>query len=373
MTSNSERPIVASGFRPNLAVVQGPGGFDKAEYVTPEASGLESGFYVTDRGLPWHVTLSRRLDTPELMTGAGRTLTAGEALILAGLDFDVEKWDIQAVSPTEGTVDVPRAYATVRTDTLQVLGVVGQSYKVLQNRDAFAFADAIVDDGGAHYETAGSLWGGKVIFLSMEVPDDIHVEGDPSDYRLFLVVSNGHDGKHPVRADVTIERVTCRNTLRISHKRAISTYMVKHYSTLDGRLQDARSALGISFRYAEAFGESASALVATSLVDRQVDAILRDVFPVPEKQDTPERIDQSIFAKVRNVYQTSPSIDPIRGTAYGVLNAVTEYLDHFHDFHGGGASSAEDVKAGSLLFAGSASSYKQDAYDRLTALAERKG
>lgn len=74
MTTSTERPIAPSGFTPNLRVIPGANGGDVAEYITPEASGLESGFYVTDRGLPWHVTLSRRLDTPELMTGSDRTL-----------------------------------------------------------------------------------------------------------------------------------------------------------------------------------------------------------------------------------------------------------------------------------------------------------
>src|SRR4029079_7544837 len=135
-----------------------------------------------------------------------RTLNAAEALQLAGLDFAVEKAPLYAkVGKT--SVLVPGKMATVRTDTNTPLGVVSPRYRVVQNADAFAFADAIVDSGGAHYETAAALFGGRQVFLSMELPNDTHVAGDPSDYGLSLLVSNGHDGKNALRADVTVERV----------------------------------------------------------------------------------------------------------------------------------------------------------------------
>jgi phage/plasmid-like protein (TIGR03299 family) len=367
-TKNTERPVAESGFRPNLRTIPNPnGGGDVAEYITPERSGLESGFYVTDRGLPWHVTLARRLDTPELMTGSDRKLTVGEALVLGGLDWEVGTASV-FVTIDKKKIPVAGRKVTYRKDTGAILSVntVSDAYKVVQNRDAFTFADTILDVGGAHCETAGSLFGGRHVFLSMELPDEIAVVGDPSDYRLFLLISNGHDGMHSLRLDVTIERVVCRNTLKIAKGRAISSWAIRHTSGIDGRVQEAKNALGIVHRYAEEFSGAASALVATSLVDRQVDDILARLFPLTETQQ--ERVDKDADkilvmpqGIVREIYQTSPTVDPVRGTAYGILSAVTEYVDHFKTYRGEGA---EDSRAEHLMF--DDGDVKQRAWDLLT-------
>jgi phage/plasmid-like protein (TIGR03299 family) len=364
MTDNTARPIAPSGFRPNLRTIPNPngGGGDVAEYITPEASGLESGFYTTERGLPWHVTLARRLNTPELMTGTDRKLTKGEALVLAGLDFEV------AMAPTYALIEdvyvpVPGKFVTFRTDTNAVLGSNrSTTYRIMQNEAIATFAEALVDEGGLLWESGGSLYGGRQVFLAMELPDSMHVANDPSTYRLFLVVSNGHDGKHLFRADITIERVLCRNTLRIAQKGAVSSFALRHNATLDQRVQEAREALGLTFRYAETFSETAGALAERSLVDRQVDAILRDVFPITELQQKAIDEDASAFAKttaakVRAVYDESPTV--ARGSAYGVVNAVSEYVDHFAKY------ANEDRRADRLMFDDPKVDPKQRVWDRV--------
>jgi phage/plasmid-like protein (TIGR03299 family) len=367
MTDNTQRPIAPSGFRPNVGSGD-PSGWDKAEYATPDRSQIDSGFYVEDRGLPWHVTLSRQWGMTELMTGSKRKLTSGEALGLAGLDYEVKMAQMFALVDDD-YVEVPGLFTSYRADTGATLGSRGlsSSYKLVQNADALAFGDLLVDEGDAHWETAGSMKGGAIIFASMELPDSIHVDGDPSEYRLFLVISNGHNGKHPFRADVTIERVLCRNTLRIAHERAISSWTIRHTSSIEGRIQQARDALKLSFRYAETFVESASELVSTKLVDRQVDAILADLFPLTESQQErvdkdPSKLDAMPVGVVRRVYRESPTVSPVRGTAYGVMNAVSEYADHFKTYR------SDEAKAEHLMF--DDGDVKQRAWSLLTGIAK---
>jgi hypothetical protein len=98
--------------------------------------------------------------------------TSSEAIQHAGLDYIVEKRPLFTYDTAnhlgEGSDDimiseisVPNFFATVRADTEQVLGVVGNDYEVVQNRDAFSFFDAIVGGGdGILYETAGALGNG---------------------------------------------------------------------------------------------------------------------------------------------------------------------------------------------------------------------
>lgn len=369
-TANSQRDLAPSAFDPTA-------GGEVLESRTPQASGIESGFYTTPRGLPWHVTASRQLGEAELMTGVGGLLTRQEALAAASAGFTVEKWPLLAYPPdaeTEaGATRVPRWYATVRTDTQQVLGVVGERYQLLQNEDAFAFADALVDDGGAKYETAGVLQGGAKVFLAMELPDSIHVAGDPSDYVVFLVFSNGHDGQTAAKAFTTVERVLCRNTLRIGAQRSISTWSARHSGSMDGKLVAAREALGLSFRTAEAFAETASEMVSTTMAERQVNELLLKVFPLTDTQaeriaKDPAAIDKVPAGIVRNIYHESPSVAPVKGTAYGVLNAVSEYVDHAKAYHGS-VHSAEDVRANSLMFGSYASDPKRIAYEMLQEVA----
>ncbi|MEP7376100.1 MAG: DUF932 domain-containing protein, partial [Chitinophagaceae bacterium] len=97
--------------------------------------------------------------------------TSAEAIKHAGLDYTVEKrnlftYDNENEAANEETeikipgIAVPDYYATIRTDTEQVLGVVGKEYEVVQNMDAFSFFDAIVGGDGMQYETAGALGNG---------------------------------------------------------------------------------------------------------------------------------------------------------------------------------------------------------------------
>jgi phage/plasmid-like protein (TIGR03299 family) len=377
-TKNTARPIAPSGFQPNLRVNPGTnGGGDVAEYIQPRSSGLESGVYVaTDRALPWHVTLARRLNQPELMAASATKMTVEEALTLAGMDWEV------AMAPTfaligDTYVEVPNRFVSYRQDTGAVLGNnLSGSFKLVQNRSAFTFGDYLLDEGGANIESAGSLSGGRAVFVSFELPDGIHVEGDPSDYRLYLLLSNGHDGNHRFRADVTVERALCRNTVRIGQARAIQSWSIRHTSGLDGRVQAAREGLKLTHAYVEDFTAGAAALVGKTLVDRQVDDILAKLFPVTEAQaaaiaDGKEPV--TVASKVLSVYRDSPSVEPVRGTAYGLFNAVTEYADHFRSYRDGAAGDALDNRAESLLFTDGDQDVKQRAWDLLRTVADDGG
>ena len=90
-------------------------------------------------------------------------------------------------------VEVPNCYATIRTDTEQVLGVVGKDYEVVQNADAFSFFDAIVGGDGILYETAGALGKGERIFITAKLPGYIRVGSDDV-IEKYLFLSISHDG-----------------------------------------------------------------------------------------------------------------------------------------------------------------------------------
>ena len=106
-----------------------------------QRDGQASMFFTGD--VPWH-QLGRHLNKPA---------TAAEAMEAARLDYTVVKRPMKAIINGHKYSDVPNAFATVRTDTNQVLGVVGARYEPVQNRDAFNFFDPLVDRDEAVYHT----------------------------------------------------------------------------------------------------------------------------------------------------------------------------------------------------------------------------
>ena len=106
--------------------------------------------------VPWH-RLGTRLDSPA---------TARDAMEAAQLDYEV---NLAEMTTTDG-VSVPGRKAVVRTDTHDVLGVVGDRYQPIQNAECFSFLDAVVADGSLRYETAGALRKGEKVWMLAKLP-----------------------------------------------------------------------------------------------------------------------------------------------------------------------------------------------------------
>ena len=151
---------------------------------------------------PWH-KLGTKLDKPA---------TAFEAIQAAQLDFMVVKFPIKTV---RHELPVENHFATVRTDTLQTLGVVGSRYEPIQNKDAFDAFDTLVGEGEAIYHTAGALGKGERIWLLAKLPDYIRVNLNDIVEKYLLLV-NSHDGSGSVKVKLTPIRVVCENTLSMA-------------------------------------------------------------------------------------------------------------------------------------------------------------
>ena len=121
------------------------------------SANVESMFYA-GREKPWHGLGTQVEEAP----------TSADALRLAGLDWTVQRKPIQVC----GGRKVDNFFANVRSSDGAVLGVVSDRYQVVQNAEAFAFTDALIGgEGQVHYETAGSLMGGRKIWLLAKLPD----------------------------------------------------------------------------------------------------------------------------------------------------------------------------------------------------------
>ena len=200
------------------------------------AANMESMFYT--RKKPWH----------GLGECVAEALTSKEALKLAGLDWNV----IQKNVLTEDGIYVPGFKVNVRDSDEKVLGIVTNRYKVVQNRDAFSFTDALLGEG-VRYETAGSLLGGKKIWLLARLPREYIVTGER--ISPYLVFSNSHDGSGAVKVAVTPIRVVCNNTLNLALCTAQRSWSMIHTGNIKNKIQEAEDTLFMADQYMSELGK----------------------------------------------------------------------------------------------------------------------
>ncbi len=275
-------------------------------------NGRASMMYV--REVPWH-RLGTRLDKPA---------TAAEAIEAAGLGFSVEKMALKTNDPE---LPVDAHFATVRTDTWQVLGVVGSRYSIIQNRDAFATFDALVGEGEAIYHTAGVLGKGERIWLLAKLPDYIRVNG--ADFvEKYLLLTNSHDGSGPVRVKLTPVRVVCENTLALALNGEEQEVRVRHTAQAGARLKEAREILGLTNKLYGELDRIFNSMSEKHIDGKSLAGYVNAVFPNVSDSGDRGRIIKT-REKVLELAETGRGAELSRGTVWGAYNAVTEFVDHY--------------------------------------------
>jgi phage/plasmid-like protein (TIGR03299 family) len=216
-----------------------------------------------------------------------------------------------------------------------VLAVVGERYQTLQNEDLFSFGNYLLD--GARWETAGSLKNGRVVFgsLALERETVLDPNGVADKINTYLLVNTSHDGSVAVQASITPVRVVCANTLNIALKGTKQSFRMRHTSTLDGRIAQAREALGLAKTYMDEFDKMAKELIEKEITKTTFAKIVEKAYPMPDK-DTKgamtkweNKIDllDEIFASRTN--------SMINNTAWGAYNTLTERLDWYRSARNG--------------------------------------
>jgi phage/plasmid-like protein (TIGR03299 family) len=285
--------------------------------------------------------------------------------------WQVRKEHLQAIAMTGdgvSTLDVPGKYATVRTNPVtgkaEVLGVVGESYTPIQNEEHCDLLDALVDESGAHFETAGSLRGGRQVFLSMRLPETMTVGGvDP--ITTYLAALNSHDGSMAFRLLVTPVRVVCANTQAAAIRRAKSSFSIQHTSGARGQIQAAREALGLTFTYMAAFEAEAEKLLDAAMTDAQFLAITRNLWPLAENVSVRTKTNAARReSSLAHLFADADTNRIIRGTRWAGYQAITEYLDHYAPVDG--RRDAADVRAERVV-SGQVTDLKTRAFDLLAA------
>lgn len=279
------------------------------------------------RETPWH-GLGTTLDQPPA--------TIAQAITASGLGWCVEREPIAIDRGQAATIDdwwqprceeIPGYYATVRQDTRTVLGIVGERYRVVQNEQAFEFVDQLL---GSHlnFETAGSLGGGRRVWVLATLPQHVEIGGDP--VRPYILLMNSHDGSTAVTAATTPVRVVCQNTLNWALQRARQRFSIRHTEQISRRVDEARRVLELSVDYYQQFQNTGNVLASQECTERQLRNVLEQLYP----SGTEDRISDRAR---HNRDQTKATIIDLflhgdtRGNAphskWAAVNAIVEYGD----------------------------------------------
>jgi len=297
-----------------------------------------------DRSMPW-------IGHGENITVTDGLMTSQEVIEAAGLGWKTRKVGLMTVEHSP----VPGKFAVVREDNGFPLGVVGEKYVEVFNEDAFDFANGIVADNGNHFLAGGQTDEGRQVFIVIDLAGvaPITIEGDPG-FQTYLIIRTSHDGSCALSAMVTPVRLRCRNMLNFALSQAISRFSIRHSGNIESKMGAARKALGISVNYMRRFEDVANALIDTPVNDARAEAIFRDAFvmkdTVEQKGEDSDRYVNHAATRTFDRYADAPDLADFRGTGWGVVNAVAEFIDHDKAYGKGADRSAIDVKTTSVLW-----------------------
>jgi phage/plasmid-like protein (TIGR03299 family) len=316
---------------------------------------------------PWHglgTELDHGATIETWISAAGMDWTIRRAKVR----YPVSSADMDNVSAWRTMDD---RHVLLRSDNGDPLGIVSDGYHVVQPRAVLEFFRDLTEAAGFTMETAGTLYGGKRFWALASIGEAAEI-ADPRDkVSGNLLLSTSCDGSTATEGRYTTVRVVCNNTLsmamrggakaRVTHRTAFDPATVKSELGI-AAAQDSFEATMAQFRrLAEtpidpmAVVKATAGLMITGFADmdaaEQIKAI-RASKPV-----------NRIGTLALNHVARGSNLDGVSGTAWGWLNAVTEYVDHE------ARARSQDNRIASAWF-GKGDAVKTQAYEVALAMAD---
>lgn len=248
------------------------------------------------------------------------TLTVHDALVTAGLDWEVAKIPSGYRGPDSEFIAAGAKFnLTQRMDTGAILGQVGSQYQPFQNRQAFAFADELLGFGAEFY-AAGAYNNGANVFLIAKLPEGIKVRGE-EDMDLYLDLMNTHNGSGAIAGYASPVRRECTNATRLMIAKAVSSFKIRHTATAPERAKQAAEMLKLVDVYKEELESGITQLQDIEMNIEEVTNFLKEWNPDSERV-------------VNNVIETYNTSDLVprgtngQGNGWSLINSITETLQH---------------------------------------------
>ncbi|MFV8603325.1 DUF932 domain-containing protein [Ralstonia pseudosolanacearum] len=281
----------------------------------------------------------------------------------AGMNWQIEEAEVRFVSGSAGSAlgsihAFPEQKVLFRSDTKAPLSVVSRRFNVVQPAEIIEFYRDLTEVGGFELETAGVLKDGKKLWALAKTGQSATLKGRDR-VNGYLLLATACDGTLATTAQFTSIRVVCNNTLQIALGDSTRAVKVPHRSQFDA--QAVKRQLGIAVSSWDAFMARTKALSECKVNDTAAEAFFRRVLtypatgantPVPATNDSAIKTVQELFTgRGKGADMASAT-----GTAWGLLNAITEYTDHHR------RARSDDNRRDSAWF-GAGATLKQKAWE----------
>lgn len=267
--------------------------------------------------VPWH-QLGKHFDN---------RLTVAEALKESRADYVVAKWPMGYINPAnQDLYAADNVFATVRVDTMDALGYVGDDYTIVQNSEAFNFLSPILDSGEGVIETMGVLGKGERAWALIKLPDHIIVS-KKDEVGKYVLVYNGFNGKTKVRAKYTPIRVVCANTLAMALAGLDTEVGIRHTTNVQAVLAEAHKVMGMANAVSAAIAPVYQRMALKQITEKQLLDYVGKLIPIAKDAKRTGRA-EGVRAEIVRLHEEGAGAEFSKGTIWGAYNAVTEYVDH---------------------------------------------
>lgn len=294
---------------------------------------------------PWH---GIGVELPDVATAA-------EAIEAAQLGWNIVQSPVLYLNAMGEYKQIKKNLVNIRENTGNPLGIVTESYKIVQNPDAFDFMDALTGTDEAKYETAGSLFGGRKVWMMARLVNTMFICDDDK-INQYICLMNSHDGTSAVKVFLTAVRVVCNNTLTLALRDSDAKVSIVHSGDIEAKMEEARRVLSLALDGFSDAEKNFKLMAAKKITDEQADGYFMDLFDKGTK-----RFD-NIRKQVSQIYHEGPNAERGLGTMWGAFNSVTDFVDHYR-----GGKQITDRNFNSRVFGG-ANLIKLKAYNHATAI-----
>lgn len=259
----------------------------------------------------------------------GQKLSQGASIdqwrVEAGLDWHAGRASVQFEA--DGVVRQGDSEVLFRSDNFKQLGIVSPDYKIVQPGEVLEFFRDLVSTGDMALETAGCLDDGKKVWALAKTNQDFRVFGQDQ-VEGYLLLATSFDGTLSTRAQFTSVRTVCMNTLRIalSEKAGISIPHSAIFNKFNVKLD-----LGLLDSGFSTFKDNVETLAARKVSDSEVVKFLVKVITGEDNLEGLSTRSANTVKGVIDLYKGKGMGSNLRssdGTAWGLVNAVTQYYDH---------------------------------------------
>lgn len=257
-------------------------------------------------------------------TGIGSTInekTVDTALTKAKLNYTVQKETLWLSDKTKVDDMMANTYLDEKGHK-HILGVVGEKYEIVQNRDGFAFVDYISE--GLKFVKGGMTHTGMV-YLIAELPS-VDILGDQ--FNPYVIFRNSFNGKYQLSAAITPLRVVCQNQFNFAFNHVANTINIRHSARVGERMEDAKEVLRGVAIYMGKLNEVAKQFSKVKLTQGETEQAINMLFPTPDNADELKKVvlahQKKAFAQMLNADDNQNH----KRNAWGLVNAYTDFITH---------------------------------------------